>query len=65
MEINFLILFGSAFIPLVIGSLWYSKALFGNTWMKASGMTEEKVNSGNMALILGLALMCGVICQFA
>lgn len=54
MENNYLVLFATALIPLIIGFIWYHKALFGNAWMKTSGMTEEKINSGNMLLIFGL-----------
>lgn len=61
METNFLILFGTALIPLVVGALWYSNALFGKAWFKASGMTEEKMKSGNMILILGLTYFLGLL----
>ena len=65
MEINILVLFGTAFIPLIVGSLWYNKALFGNAWMAASGITEEKASSGNMFLIFGLTYVFGLFLSFA
>ncbi|SHG81757.1 DUF1761 domain-containing protein [Winogradskyella jejuensis] len=48
----------AAVAALVIGSIWYNPKIgFGNMWMRASGMTEEKMKSGNMAVIFGLALL--------
>lgn len=61
METNFYILFATALIPLIVGAIWYSNALFGKAWFKASGMTEEKMQSGNMALIFGLAYFFGLM----
>lgn len=61
MEVNFYLLFATAFIPMVVGAIWYSSALFENAWMTASGVTEEKIKSGNMALILGLSYILGLM----
>lgn len=61
MSINFLALFAAALIPMVLGFIWYHPKLFGNTWMQASGMTEEKMKSGNMALIFGLSFVFSLI----
>ena len=57
MKINFLIVALAALIPLVLGFVWYNPKVFGNAWMKASGMTPEKAKNGNMPLILGLSLL--------
>lgn len=45
----------AALIPMIVGALWYSKWLFEKPWMEDSGMTEEKMRSGNMPLIFGLS----------
>ena len=60
MEVKFYLVFITALFPLIVGAIWYSNALFGKTWMRVSGMTEEKVQSGNMALIFGLTYVLGV-----
>ena len=40
----------AAVAALVIGSIWYNPKIgFGNMWMRASGMTEEKMKSGHHA----------------
>ncbi len=59
MEINYLLLFAIALIPLAVGALWYSNFLFGKVWFRESGMTEEKMNSGNMLLVFGLTYLFG------
>jgi hypothetical protein len=35
----------AALVYLIIGSLWYSPLLLGNTWMKLIGFTEENFKS--------------------
>ncbi len=54
---NFPILFASALIPIVIGAIWYNPKVLGSAWMKASGVTEEQVQTGNMIVIFGLAFL--------
>lgn len=54
MEMNFLIFFLAALVPMVIGFVWYGP-LFGNAWMKELGFTKESLQGGNMFLILGLS----------
>ena len=47
----------AALIPMIIGFIWYNPKVFGKAWMEASGMTDEKVKSGNMPLIFGLSFV--------
>lgn len=64
---NIAIIFIAALIPLVVGFIWYHPKVFGNTWMKATGLTEEDGKNANMALIFGLtylfSLMLAIIFQ--
>lgn len=57
MEIDFLIVGLATLIPLIVGFIWYSKMLFANAWMKATGMTEEKAKGSNMFLVFGLTIL--------
>ena len=36
------------------GFIWYGPKTFGNVWMREAGVSEEKIKSSNMALILSL-----------
>lgn len=57
--INWIAMFVAALIPLLTGFVWYNTKVFGNAWMKASGLTEEKMKTGNMALTFGLTFVFG------
>jgi hypothetical protein len=61
MTTNFLALFGAALIPLIVGAIWYSPMVFGKTWMRVAGKTQEELEKGNMALIFGLTYILGVL----
>ena len=47
----------SGVAALAIGAVYYHPKVFGTMWMKASGMTEEKMQNSNMAVIFGLAFL--------
>lgn len=53
-EIKIWVIFVAALIPLVIGFIWYNSKTFGNAWMNAAGLTEEKIKGANMPLIFFL-----------
>ena len=61
MEPKFWMVLVTGIIPLIVGALWYGPLLFEKAWMKASNMTEEKVKSGNMAVIFGLTYVLAVM----
>lgn len=51
----------AAISALAIGFIWYNPKVFGNAWMQASGMTEEKIKGGNMAKTFSLALVFALL----
>lgn len=61
---NFLAILGAALIPTVIGFIWYNPKVFGNAWMAAADMTEEKMKGANMAVIFGVSLLLSVMLSF-
>lgn len=44
----------------VVGALWYG-VIFGKAWQKASGLSDDQVQSGNMVKIFGLTLLFEVL----
>lgn len=44
-----------------VGGLWYSRPLFGNAWMKDSGLTEDEVKAGNKGKIFGFTALFSII----
>jgi hypothetical protein len=61
---NFWLLPVTAIIPLMIGFIWYNKALFGNAWMQAAGLTEEQLGKRKMAMVLGLTYLFSLFITF-
>ena len=49
---------------MVVGFIYYHKAVFGKAWMNSIGMTEEKAQQGNMALIFGLSFVMSLLLSF-
>jgi hypothetical protein len=52
---NFLFVALAALIPLAVGFVWYNPKIgFGNAWMKAADISDDKIKGANMALIFSL-----------
>lgn len=68
MQPNFLAILVAAFSTLIVGFVWYNPKVFGNVWMRESGLTEEQLKGANMVKIFGLTLLfaflIGMILQF-
>lgn len=58
---NFIAILVSALVPTVIGFIWYNPKVLGTAWMNASGMTEEKMQGANMAVIFGVSLVLSIM----
>ena len=65
MTINWLAILVAAIVPTIIGFIWYNPKVFGTAWMKASGMTEEKIKGGNMPVIFGLSFVFAFMLSFS
>lgn len=64
MEFNFVALLLAAFSSLVVGFIWYNPKVFGNAWMRESGVSEEKTKSGNMVLTMLFAFIYAFFIAF-
>lgn len=54
----------AAIIPLIMGMIWYSKALFGKAWMRTNNLREDEMKAGNMALTIFLAYILSFVLCF-
>lgn len=61
---NFIVVALAALVPLFIGFIYYNKNVLGTVWMKAGGMTEEKMNSANLVKILVISLFVSFLLAF-
>lgn len=64
-QINFLAVLAAAVSALVVGFVWYNPKVFGNAWMKAADMTEEKMKGANMGKIFTMALIFAALLALA
>ena len=51
-------------VPMIVGFIWYHKALFGSAWMKSLGFTEEDLKGGNMAMIFGVSFLVALLIAY-
>ena len=63
-DVNYLAVALAALSAFLLGGLWYSPALFANKWMALSGQSEEKLKSGNMAVVFGGAFVLAFVAAF-
>ncbi len=54
----------AAFIPIAVGFIYYNPKVLGGVWMRASGMTEEKMKGTNMLVIFGVSLLLSFVLGF-
>lgn len=54
---NWLALIIATLVPTVTGMIYYSKPLLQKQWMDAIGMTDEKMKSANMGVMMGISII--------
>ncbi|MBI2416024.1 MAG: DUF1761 domain-containing protein [Candidatus Kerfeldbacteria bacterium] len=54
--INYWAVLAATAVSMVLGSIWYSKAVFGKTWMQLVGLKEEAAKQGAAKAILGMVV---------
>lgn len=54
---NWIAVIIAALIPMLMGFIYYHKAVFGKAWMKSLGLTDADMKGGNMAVIFGVSLL--------
>ena len=45
-NIKWLSVIVGAFVPMVMGFIWYNPKVFGNAWMKSLGITYHGIGRG-------------------
>lgn len=62
-NINYLAVFVSAVVYMVIGALWYSPVLFGKTWKKLVGQHQDNLR-GNAANGYALTFVAALLIAY-
>ena len=57
---NPLVLILAGLIPMLVGAIWYGP-LFGRSWMRVNGFSEDTLKTGNMAVIFGLSFLLSIV----
>ena len=60
-EFNLWAVLAAALSGFVLGGLWYSPMLFGKAWQRETGLSDEALARGNMALIFGTTFVLCVV----
>ena len=62
--INWVSVIAAAFVPLIVGFIWYNPKVMGTKWMELSGVTPESAKESNMVKVFGISLVCSFILAF-
>ena len=49
---------------MVLGAIWYAPPLFGKAWQRLTGLSDEALAGGNMALIYGGAFLLSLAAAY-
>jgi hypothetical protein len=60
-EINWLAVLVAAVSSFALGSVWYSKPVFGSAWQKLINRSNEDIKNSSMAKIFGIAFLLTII----
>ncbi len=60
-SINYLSVLVATLLAFGLGAIWYGKPLFGSAWQKEMGLSDEDLQSGNMALTFGTTFVVAFI----
>ena len=60
-QINWLAVIVAAVSMFLVGGLWYSPILFGKTWQRANGFSDEDLNRFNKVRSFGGSLILALV----
>jgi hypothetical protein len=63
-KLNYMAVIVAALSAFVIGGVWYSPILFGNLWMKETGLTDDVLRRRSMGLVFGSSFVLCLVIAF-
>ena len=63
-NVNWIAVLACGVSSLALGGIWYSPLLFGKTWQRLAGVSDEQAKGGNMAMIFGLTFVLSLIAAY-
>ncbi len=64
MEINYWAVLSAAFIPLLVGAIWYNPKVLGSRWMLLAKLNEADLKNGKMAVLFGVSFILALMLAF-
>jgi hypothetical protein len=64
MQMNYLAIIVAAFIPIIVGSLWFNSKTCGNIWMREADVTFLKLRKRNVLVIFFITLILSFFLAF-
>jgi hypothetical protein len=61
LHFNWLAILSTSLIPLVVGFVYYNPKVMGTAWMRVTGITPESAAGANMAKVMGLTWLLGIL----
>ena len=58
---NFIAILVAAFVPMILGFIYYHPKVLGGLWMQETGLTEEKMKGGNMAIVFVVSFIMSMM----
>jgi len=62
--VNYWAVLAAAVSAFVVGGLWYSPMLFGNVWLKETGLSKQQLDQANPAVTFGLSFVLALLASF-
>jgi hypothetical protein len=64
-EVNYWAVLLAAVSSMIVGSIWYARGVFGNTWGKLAGIKmDRKPTTSEMSVLLGLTFVASLITAY-
>jgi hypothetical protein len=63
-EVNYLAVFLAAVSSMIVGSIWYAKGVFGETWAKLAGIKLGDMKGSNVILVMGLTFVLSLLTAY-
>jgi len=62
--VNYWAVIVAAVAQMIVGFIWYAPALFGDIWMKLSGLSQADMKDANMPRIFGLSFVGSLVMAY-
>jgi uncharacterized protein DUF1761 len=62
-DLNWIAILVAAFVPMILGAVWYSPVLFARPWMRAVGRSAEELTGASLGY--ALSAVAAIVTSYA